>query len=60
MDASVPGRVKCGAQTTDDETADHARLTEAHLRLGRVDVDIDLVGRNLKEQSHDRMAVAGE
>ena len=36
------------------------RVAEAHLGLGRVDVDVDLVERDVEEQGGDRMAIAGD
>ena len=36
------------------------RVAEAHLRLGRMDVDVDLVERDFEEQGGDRVPVAGD
>ena len=48
------------AQAADDQAADQRGVAEAHLGLGRMDVDVDRFGRHVEEQRHDRMAVAGE
>ncbi len=48
------------AQRADDQAAHQARIAEAHLGLGRMDVDVDLVGGAGDEQRHHRMAVARE
>ena len=42
----------------DQEAAHQCGRTEAHLRLGRMDVDVDLLGRELQEQGGHRLAVA--
>ena len=46
------------AQARNDEAADEGRIAEPHLGLGRVDVDIDFLGRDLQEQRQHRMAIA--
>ena len=46
------------AQRADDQAADQAGIAEAHLRLGRVDVDVDQRRIEREEQHRDRMAVA--
>src|SRR3954469_18432295 len=48
------------AKTADNEAAHGSRIAKSHFRLGRVDVDVDLVERDFEEQSGDRMTVAGE
>ena len=45
-------------QATDDQSAHHRRIAEAHLCLRRMDVDIDRVGRNVEKQRHHGMPVA--
>ncbi len=52
--------VERAPQAADDQAADSRGIAKAHLGLGRVDVDVDLVERDLEEQSSDRMAVAGD
>ena len=48
------------AQPADDQSAHRRRIAEADLGLGRVNVDVDLLERNVEEQSGDRVAVAGD
>ena len=48
------------AQAADDQPAHRRRIAEADLGLGRVDVDVDLLERDVEEQGGDRMAVAGD
>ena len=54
----MAGGVERMAQRADDQTAHQRRVAEANFGLGRMDVDIDLVGRTFEEQRDDRMAVA--
>ena len=48
------------AQAADDQPAHELRIAEAHIRLGGMDVDVDLPGIELDEQDGDRMPVAGQ
>ena len=48
------------AGRADDQAAHQARIAEAHLGLGGMDVHIHLLRRHLEEQRHQRMAVAGK
>ena len=45
-------------QAGDQEPADEGGIAEAHLGLGRVDVDVDLFGGNLQEQGQDGVTIA--
>ncbi len=47
-------------QPVDEQGTDLTRLPEANLRLGRVHVDVDAVGRHVQPQHHHRMTVGGE
>ena len=58
MLARWPAADERGAQGTDDQAAHDAGIAEAHLGLGRMDVDVDHLGRRFEEQRHHRMAVA--
>ena len=55
---AVAGGGERVAQRADDQPAHQAGVAEAHLGLGRMDVDVDLLGRPVEKQRHDRMAVA--
>ena len=55
--AGLGQRMLAGA---DDQPAHQPGVAEAHLGLGRMDVDVDRLGRHLEKQRHQRMAVAGE
>ena len=48
------------ARRADDEAAHQPGIAEAHLGLGGMDVDVHLLRRQLEEQRHHGMAVAGE
>ena len=54
----MAGGGKRMAQRADDQPAHQGRVAKADLGLGRVDVDVDLVGRPVEKQRDDRMAVA--
>ncbi len=54
----MAGRRERRAQGADDHAAHDAGIAEAHFGLGRVDVDVDHLGRRFEEQRHHRMAVA--
>ncbi len=57
--APVAGRKRL-AQPGDDEPAHPGGIAEADFGLGRVDVDVDVLGRKLEEQRQHRMPVARE
>src|SRR5205807_8675942 len=46
------------AEPADDQPTDRSRIAEADFGLCRVDVDVDLLERDVEEQSRDRMTVA--
>ncbi len=46
------------AQSADHQATHACGIAEAHLRLGRMDVDIDLGGREFDKQRRHRMPVA--
>src|SRR6185312_13505934 len=48
------------AKAADDEATDRRRVAEPNLGLGRVDVDVHFIERNLEEQRGDRVTVAGD
>ena len=48
------------AEPADDQPAHRGGVAEADLGLGGMDVDVDLVERDLEEQGRDRVAVAGD
>ena len=56
----MAGLVERVAEAADDQPANRAGIAEADLGLGRVDVDVDLVAREVEEQGEHRVAVAGE
>ncbi len=58
--AADPGAGQGVAQRPHHQAAHQARVAEAHLRLGRVDVHIDLGGVELEVEGRGRVAVAGE
>jgi hypothetical protein len=45
------------AQAADDQAPHEARIAEAHLGLGRMDVDVDRVCRKVEEQRRHGVAV---
>ena len=47
-------------ERADDEPAHEARLAEPHLGLGRMDIHVDRLGRQVEEQRQHRVTVAGE
>ncbi len=49
-----------GAQAVADEVVDGRLLAEADLSLGRVDVDVDLFGREFKEKQDDGEGCGGD
>ncbi len=57
---AVAGGAERMAGGADDQPAHQCSVAEAHLGLGRVDVDVDQLGRQLEKQRHHGMAVAGE
>ena len=46
------------AQRADDHAAHHAGIAKAHLGLGGMDIDVDILGRDVEEQRQHGMAVA--
>ena len=56
----MPGAGQSMSQGPDDQAAHQRRVAEAHLGLGRVDVDVDVERVDLEEQHRRRMPVAGE
>ena len=56
----VPGAGQDVTQTADDQAAHQGRIAEPHLGLGRMDVDVDIAGIDLKIERHQRVAVAGQ
>ena len=46
------------AQRADDQPAHQRGIAKADLGLGRMDIDVDLVGRAVEKQRDDRVAVA--
>ena len=57
---AVAGFVEGVAKAADDQAANAGGILEADLGLGRMDVDVDLLGRNVDEQGQHRVAVARE
>ena len=57
---AVTGSGQGMAQGADNQATDKGGIAEADLGLGRMDIDVDLVGRQLDIQRHDRMTVTGE
>ena len=57
---AMAGCVERHAQALDDQCPHMAGVTEAHFRLGGVDVHIDLSRIDLDEQRQDGVAVTGE
>src|SRR3546814_9250275 len=58
LDAAEAMFVERAAQPADDHPAHELRIAEAHLGLRRVDVDVDLAGRQIEEERDDRVAIA--
>ncbi len=56
----MPGGGQRVAQRPDDQPAHQCGIAEPHLGLGRMDVDVDLLGWPIDEQRDHRVAVAGE
>ena len=56
--SAVAGGRQRVTQRTDDQAAYQTGVAEAHLGLGGVDVDVELVLRAIEEQHHHGMAVA--
>ena len=54
--AAAPGSPRCSRSRTVASTRWYSAwpIAEAHLRLGRMDVDVDLVGRQVEEQERRR------
>ena len=48
------------AQRTGDQIAHAAGIAKAHLRLGRMDVDVDLARVAFDEEGRDSMPVGGK
>jgi hypothetical protein len=45
------------AQGADDQPAHQGALAKPHLGLGRMNIDVDLGGRPVEKQCHDRVAI---
>ena len=60
LGAAMARRVERAPQAADDHPAHQRRITEADLGLGGMDVDVDLIGRNLEKQRHHRMPITRE
>ena len=57
---AVAGAGQRVAQAPTIRPRTRAGIAEAHLGLGRMDVDVDLLGRQLDVERDQRMAVAGQ
>ena len=55
---AAAGRAEALPDRADQQTAHEAGVAKAHLRLGRVDVHVHLLGRDLQEQRGHRVAIA--
>ena len=58
--AAVPCSVERLAEAADNQTAHQSGVAEADFGFGRVDVDIDHIGRDVEEKGDNGMAVSGE
>ena len=58
--APMPRLLQRGPQSPDNQPAHPRWIAKPDLGLGRVDIDVDLVPRNLDEQRRHRMPVARE
>ena len=56
--ALLPSRASAALERVDDQRAHQAGVAEAHLGLGRVDVDVDFARRQRDEERDQRMAIA--
>jgi hypothetical protein len=56
--ARWPAAASAWRSGADDQPAHQRGVAEAHLGLGRMDVDVDRVGRQLEEERHHGVAVA--
>ena len=58
MRAALPGGLKRMAQPRDDKPAHKRRIAKPHFGFGRVDVDVEFLGRKFEEQRQHRVAIA--
>ena len=57
---AAPARIQSMAQARHNEAANERRIAKAHLGFGRVNVHVNILGRQFQKQRQYRVPVAGE